>query len=191
MDWNLSLFILSSVAGLVLTIGSLFLLWKGRIVLDNQGNSVSEMELPFGFKLKTQFPVLLMFLLGAFMIFLPQYYKAKECIDFNAHKDKPLVRLTGEVESDEDLEVYAIVDAQKANTDTKVELTVPYLQHRHYSVLYLRRDGTLEKQFTFKLANDQSEYPLDKVRAAQTTLAANTELAPAQTVPTSIEQNYK
>jgi len=190
MDWNFLLFIVSSVAGLILTVGSLFLLWKGRIVLDSEGKP-TEMQLPLNFTIKTQTPVLIMFLLGAFMIFLPQYYKARECIDLNAHKSRPLVKLTGEVESDDYMEVYAIVDAQKANTDTKVDFTVPYLEDRRYYVLYLRRDGTTEKLQSFKLANNQKEHQLEKVKAPQTMVAANTDIAPAQTVSSSVEANYK
>jgi hypothetical protein len=190
MDWNFLLFIVSAVAGLVLTVGSLFLLWKGRIMLDSNGKP-TEMQLPLNLTIKTQTPVLIMFLLGAFLIFLPQYYKAKECIDLNVHKSRPLVKLTGEVVSDENMEVYAIVDAQKANTDTKVELTVPYLEDRRYYVLYVRGDGKVEKEYHFKLANDQREHHLEKVLASQTLVAANADIAPAQTVSSSVEANYK
>jgi hypothetical protein len=64
MDWAMALFVLSSVAGFVLVTGSLILLWKGRIILDTEGKSVSQVELPLGFKFSTQFPVLVMFFFG-------------------------------------------------------------------------------------------------------------------------------
>ena len=196
-DETVVIFYLSSLAGLLLTVGSLFLLWKRTIVLDAKGD-VSEVKLPFGINLKTQFPVLMMFFLGAFLLYVPQHYKANACKSLKDHEPRPSVPLVGEVDSGEDLDVYAIVDAQRANSDTKVELSVPCLTDRRYHVLYLNNKIGFRKERSFKLAKCDEPYRLEKVVPPQESLAANggsasatVDLAPVQTVAASVESNYK
>lgn len=197
MDATLLLFYLSALAGLILTVGSLFLLWKRTIVLDAKGD-VSEVKLPFGINLKTQFPVLIMFFLGAFLLYVPQHYKANACKSLKDHEPRPSVPLVGEVDSGEDLDVYAIVDAQRANSDTKVELSVPCLTDRRFHVLYLNNKIGFRKERSFKLAKCDEPYQLEKVVPPQEALAGNGsdnpgafDLTPTQTVAASVESNYK
>lgn len=141
MDFSLSLFLLCSFAGLVMVAGSLFLLWNGRIYLDNKGESVSEVELPMGIKLKTQFPVLVMFLLGAFMLSYPIFTHPRLCPSMSFHSKTPLemVELKGRVDSD--VQVFAIAATQRANTSQGVELLVPYVQNRAYVIRYADASG--------------------------------------------------
>lgn len=141
MDFSLSLFFLCSLAGLAMVAGSLFLLWNGRIYLDNKGENVSEIELPMGIKLKTQFPVLVMFLLGAFMLSYPIFTHPRLCPNMNVH-GKPMLEmmeLKGRVDSD--VQVFAIAATQRANTAQGVELLVPYVQNRAYVIRYSDASG--------------------------------------------------
>lgn len=141
MDFSLSLFFLCSLAGLAMVAGSLFLLWNGRIYLDTKGENVSEVELPMGIRLKTQFPVLIMFLLGAFMLSYPIYTHPSLCPSLSLH-GKPMlemVELKGRV--DKDVQVYAIAATQRANTAQGVELLVPYVQNRAYVIKYADSEG--------------------------------------------------
>ncbi len=143
MDFSLSLFFLCSLAGMVMVAGSLFLLWKGRIYLDNKGEnvSVSEIELPMGVKLKTEFPVLLMFVLGAFMLSYPIFTHPRLCPNVGFHAKTPLemVELRGKVDSD--VQVFAIAAVQKAKTAQGIELLVPYVQNRAYVIQYADAQG--------------------------------------------------
>lgn len=192
-DATLFIFYLSALAGLTLTVGSLFLLWKRTIVLDAKGE-VSEVKLPFGINLRTQFPVLMMFLLGAFLLYVPQYYKANACKKPADHEAKPPVQLVGEVDSDEDVSVYAIIAAQAANSDVGVALEVPCITNRQYQILYRNTKLNFNKQQSFMLSKCDEPVKLEKVIAPREVMAANTggaDLEPAQTVPLSVESNYK
>jgi hypothetical protein len=193
MDATLLIFYLSALAGLILTVGSLFLLWKRTIVLDAKGE-VSEIKLPFGVNLKTQFPVLVMFLLGAFLLYVPQYYKANACKKPADHEVKPPVHLVGEVDSDEDVAVYAIIAAQSANSDVSIALEIPCITNRQYQILYRNDKLDFRKLKSFTLSKCDEPVKLDKVIAPREVMAANADgvsLAPAQTVPLSVESNYK
>jgi hypothetical protein len=146
MNWTMSLFALCSVAGLVMVVGSLFLLWKGRIILEKQGDnnySASEIELPMGIKLKTQFPVLIMFLFGAFMLFVPIHYCPQLCKDPASHLRQPLemVELRGSITSDAPVEVNVIADERKTDTKQGIVLSIPYYQNSHYIIKYYDTDG--------------------------------------------------
>lgn len=145
MNWTMSLFALCSLAGLVMVVGSLFLLWKGRIILEKQGDnySASEIELPMGIKLKTQFPVLVMFLFGAFMLFVPIHYCPQLCKDPAAHLRQPLemVELHGKVASDDPVEVNVVAAERTTDTKQGVNVAVPYYQNSHYTIKYYDADG--------------------------------------------------
>ena len=194
MDATLLIFYLSALAGLIMTLGSLFLLWKRTIVLDAKGD-VTEIKLPFGVNLKTQFPVLVMFLLGAFLLYVPQYYKANACKKPTDHEVKPPVQLVGEVDSDEDVAVYAIIAAQLANSDVGVALEVPCITNRQYQILYRNDKLDFRKLKSFTLSKCDEPIQLDKVIAPREVMASNNadggNLTPTQTVPLSVESNYK
>lgn len=151
MNWTMSLFALCSLTGLVMVVGSLFLLWKGRIILEKQGDnySASEVELPLGFKIKTQFPVLVMFLFGAFLLAFP------------IHCCPPLemVTLTGKVNWNKPVEVYVVVDSQTTDANQGINLRVPYVKDRRYLVKYKVTDGGLLPDENV-LLNGPSEYKL-------------------------------
>jgi hypothetical protein len=163
MDWPMSLFVLCSAAGLVMVTGSLFLLWKGRIDLHLKGreapddavdktdvkeagkqgkrrrhasNDMSELTLPLGFKIGTQFPVLIMFFFGVFMLVYPVYYAKNICPDLSLHRKifPEMVNVKAKVKSPIPIDVYAVVAYQdKARND--VILNVP-LSKGTYRLIY-------------------------------------------------------
>lgn len=147
---DLSLFLLCSLAGLVMVAGSLFLLWKGRIYLDTEGKNVSEVELPMGIKFKTQFPVLVMFLFGAFMLSFPIFKHPRLCPNLSFHKHQPLewVELKGKVEGEGQVMVVAIADSWRADATKGVDLKVPYIQNHTYIIKYTDAEGyTLHEEY--------------------------------------------
>lgn len=163
---TLSLLLLCSLAGLVMVVGSLILLWKGRIILDREGNSVSEVELPLGIKFKTQFPVLVMFLFGIFMLAFPIHHSPNLCPNLSFHKKKPLemVLLKGKVAADTDVQVFAIVDSQRANAGQNIDLSVPFLEDRRYRVRYTDKSGSLLTEEEFRLSPGKESHELTGVQ---------------------------
>ncbi|HEV7684258.1 MAG TPA: hypothetical protein VGO68_19235 [Pyrinomonadaceae bacterium] len=140
---NQGLFLLCSVAGLIMVVGSLFLLWKGRIVLDHGGQQVSTIELPGGIRLSTQFPVLIMFFLGVVLLIYPPYYFGKSYHDANLCPNHALhtmqfpemVSVTSNVRSPTPIDVYAVVGWQdKARNSVTFQL--PFKKGGLYRLLY-------------------------------------------------------
>jgi hypothetical protein len=141
MDWTIILFVLCSAAGLVLVVGSLLLLWKGRIFLDAKGEDVSHVELPMGIKLDTHAPVLVIFLFGVFMLVFPVYYNKYLCPDPKLHTRifPEMVQVTVPVKSSRPIDVYAIV-AEQDKIQTQATFNIPFGKDIQYRVMF--GDGT-------------------------------------------------
>jgi hypothetical protein len=167
MDWNSSLFILCSLAGLLMLLGSLYLLWARRIHLSRDSSGVTEFEV-LGFKVKTPVPALVMFVLGVVLVVYPIERSPHLCPDLTLHK-KPsleLVTLRGKAAADTDVEVYAIVDEQPANASDNFTLSVPYVQDRRYVIRYTNKaDRSLLDEEHFRLEPGEKEHQLRGVRA--------------------------
>jgi hypothetical protein len=178
MDWNWLLLVLCSLAGLIMVIGSLYLLWKGRITLDRETKSPTKFKLPGGFEVESPVAALVMFVMGVFMLFIPIHYgteySSRLCPNPAFHKKVPLemVDLRGKVSTDINIEVYAIVDEQNANADQNIALSVPYLADRRYVVKYFNNSGAMVDEETFRLDKDQKVYELRGVINKGTVAAA-------------------
>lgn len=174
---NSSLFILCSLAGVMLIAGSLYLLWKGVIDLRG-GHGVSEMVLPGGGKIKLPVPALVMFVLGVFMVVFPVYKSPELCPDLPFHKKTPLemVELRGKVSADTDIEVYAVVDERRASANDSFVLSVPYVQNRHYIIRYTDKFGSELTQETVLLGPGEKTHEL---RGVQLVRSAPAEHPPA------------
>jgi hypothetical protein len=188
--FELVLLILASAAGLVLVIGCLILLWKGRIVLDAKGE-VSKIELPW-LKFSTQIPVLFLFLFGVVLLLYPIYQVRNICPDFSLHRKiyPEMVKVHGEVLSKEPVDVFAVVDEQ-SNTQKAVILNVPYKKDMRYRVLYAVGNRVLETS-SFDLPNTNTfELPKYEVQSAP---QAGSESGPAgkpTTVPNEMAAQFK
>ncbi len=157
MNWNSPLFLLCSLAGLLLVAGSLYLLLKGVIDLRG-GQGVSVMELPGGTKIKTPVPALVMFVLGVFLVVFPVYKSPELCPDLTFHKKKVLeiVELQGSVSGAARVAVDAVVDEQEAHADKGFSLLVPFVENRRYTVRYLDASGTeLDRQSFYLRPGEQ------------------------------------
>jgi hypothetical protein len=133
---NVGLLYICAFTGLVIALGSLLLIWKGRVLVDSAKGEISEVTLPGGFKLKTQQPILVMFLFGSFLLALPIY----------AVKDRlngiPKVAISGYVENNRELrnlEAYAIIADSTVTSD--VMFNLPQLEDFSYRIVY-RTPGT-------------------------------------------------
>lgn len=144
-----SLFLICSVAGLILVTGSLFLLWRGRIYLDQAGEKVSEVVLPMGIKISTQFPVLIMFFLGVVLLIYPPYHQGKSyhdanlCTDLLLHRKQfpEMVAITSKVSSPKPIDVYAVVGWQD-KVQNNIVLELPFKKDGLYRLIYSYSDGT-------------------------------------------------
>lgn len=188
--FELVLLILASAAGLVLVIGCLILLWKGRIVLDANGN-VSTVELPW-LKFSTQIPVLFLFLFGVVLLLYPIYQLRHICPDLSLHRKTypEMVKVHGEVLSKEPVNVFAVVDEQ-SNTQKAVILNVPYKKDMRYRVLYAVGNQVLESS-SFDLP-DTNTFELPKYEY-QSALQARPGPSPAgalTVVPNEVAARFK
>lgn len=170
MDWSMALFLLSSVAGMVMVLGSLFLLWKGRIYLDTEGKTVSEISLPLGIKFGTQFPVLIMFLFGVFLLIFPVYYAKNICPNLPLHaKTFPeMVKVSGKVKTPTPINVYAVIAGQSMAQDD-VFFRLPFMKDATYQILYSDLStGVIGSIATFSLDDPDKPYEFKETQVKAT-----------------------
>jgi hypothetical protein len=192
MNWNSPLFLLCSIAGLLLVSGSLYLLLRGIIDLKG-GQGVSEMELPGGAKIKTPVPALIMFVLGVFMVAFPVYKSPDLCPDLTFHRKAALeiVELHGTVSGAAHVEVDAVVDEQKASADKDFTLSVPFVENRRYIVRYLDASGVeLDKQ-SFYLRPGERQHTLRGVTLEGTPPPAPSSVKLEQSEPGNTVAKFK
>jgi hypothetical protein len=128
---NVGLLYVCAFAGLVIVLGSLLLIWKGRLLVDSERGEITEVELPGGFKLKTQRPILVMFLFGSFLLAMPIY------VVRNRLNGIPKVVISGRVQNNSalsKLEAYAII--ADSNVTNEVKFYLPQLEDTCYRVIY-------------------------------------------------------
>lgn len=133
---NVGLLYICAFAGMVIVLGSLLLLWKGRIVLDSTRREISEVELPLGFKVKTQHPILIMFLFGSFLLAMPIY------IIKGKLNGIPRVAISGQVQNNvglRNLQAYAVIDDK--NVTSEVKFYLPQLEDISYRIIYRDPDN--------------------------------------------------
>lgn len=120
------LFYLSSLAGLFMVVGGIWLLYKEKIYIDSESKQVTEIELPIG-KFKTNLPALVLFALG----FIPLIYPITQCTDVLSE-----LRLKGRVEGNAfPVQVYAVIRTDSLNGPGDFNLRVPELEG--YKILYV------------------------------------------------------
>lgn len=135
---HIGLLYFSAAAGFIIVLGSILLIWKGRILIDTEGQTVTEVELPFGFRVKTQMPFVIMFLFGAFLLALP-LFMIRNRIDV-----VPTLLVTGKLPSKEKLagrgvKVYATVDDCDATNE--VRLNIPFQENPKYRIVVYDNKG--------------------------------------------------
>jgi hypothetical protein len=67
------LYYLCSVAGLVMVVGGIWLIYKEKIFIDRETKQITEIEIPGGLKFKTNMPALVLFVLGLSALCFPIY----------------------------------------------------------------------------------------------------------------------
>ncbi len=153
-----------AAAGFIVIVGSMFLLAKGRIYIDSQTKDITDIELPFGIKMKTNAPTIMMFLFGAVLLAYPVWQASKSEVT----KDKRIY-LTGKVESTEPVKVSVLV-AERAETIGDFNIEVP-LVRANYILAYTAKNGTSYVARQERLLNGTEDgfIKLDPVKVQLTT----------------------
>lgn len=114
------LFYLCAAAGLIMVIGSLWLIYTQKIFVDGESKQVTEIQTPFG-SFKTNLPAILLFVVGFFFLGFP-VLKASEL----TRDVRRTTEITGSVDSDEQPVIaYAVIAEQTMFGDKRFRLTVP------------------------------------------------------------------
>jgi len=131
------LYYLSSLAGLIMVAGGIWLLYKQKIYIDKESNQVTEIETPLG-KFKTNIPALVLFALG----FVPLIYPIVQSSGFAEE-----VRITGNVKASTfPVQVYAVIKSDSLLENRDFTLQVPLLKgiSEDYKIIYIAGNIILE-----------------------------------------------
>ena len=124
------LFVMSAAAGLVMIVGGLALLWKGRVYINEETKEVTSIELPLGIRIKTNLPVVALFVIAAGLILVPLYqYKPPE--EFRR------IRLTGLIKPRAIGLVKVLAVPATQETRDEVSLQVPR-SNEQYDIYFIR-----------------------------------------------------
>ena len=73
-----TLLLLSTIAGILLLVGTMLLLWFRRIYIDAQTGQPTEIEIPLIGKFRTHAPTFALIIVGAILVIYPIYYAPKQ-----------------------------------------------------------------------------------------------------------------
>ncbi len=131
------LYYLSSLAGLVMVLGGIWLLYKEKIYIDRESKQVTEIETPVG-KFKTNVPALALFALG----FFPLIYPLVKSATFVEE-----VRLKGSVTSSRfPVTIYAVIRSDSLLQGSDFSLQLPRLAGvgEEYKIIYVVGNAIFE-----------------------------------------------
>jgi hypothetical protein len=167
----MTLSVISALAGLLIALVSLALLWQQKIYIDAQTKQITKIDLPFGIKLQTNAPVIAIVFMGVALILVPVV----------KHKEQSVVALKGHVTSREPMKVYAIAAQQETNGDVLLE--VP--GNAYYTVMYLPKDGAaaFDSQSVDLVKGHEEPFTLRELQV-QEVLAVNASGVPASPIHT-------
>ncbi len=119
----------SSLAGLVMVVGGIWLLYRQKIYIDRESKQVTEIETPIG-KFKTNVPALVLFLLG----FIPLIYPMVQLAGMAKE-----VKIRGNVRANfHPILVYAVARSESLVQDGEFSIQVPLFSSTgDYKILYV------------------------------------------------------
>ena len=131
------LYYLSSLAGLVMVVGGIWLLYKQKIYIDSESKQITEIETPIG-KFRTNIPALILFALG----FIPLIYPIIKSAEMTEQ-----VNIKGKIISNQyPVQVYAVIKSDSVLENRDFSLQVPVLKNlsNEYKIIYLVGNMVLE-----------------------------------------------
>ena len=130
----LPLYYLSSLAGLIMVAGGIWLLYTQKIYIDRESKAITEIETPVG-KFKTNLPALVLFALG----FVPLIYPM-----FKLGVLPEEIRIKGLVRANRyPVHVYAAIVSEPILQDRGFSLKVP-TSNKDYKIIYIAGNVVLE-----------------------------------------------
>jgi len=136
-SWIRPLYYITSLAGLLMVGGGVWLLYKEKIYIDRESQQVTEIETPLG-KFKTNVPALALFALGFIPLIYPVYVLAGSTEQ---------VRIRGTVKTnrpDARILVYAVIESDSVIGSGEFSLKVPALGDE-YKIIYDTGPTVLEQ----------------------------------------------
>jgi hypothetical protein len=176
------LFLMTELAGFVMVVGGMWLIYKQKIYIDKESNQPIEIKLPGDFTFKSNYPALALFALG----FFPLIYPFQQLSKLEAYPHVVRVNLTGTPNTNAyPALVYASMApsavTQQGDTFT---VTVPFIgkEDDEYKVLLVANEHILDTQTVKKTGDGDIEVKF-----------ASTILAPPvyQTVDTPVPPGFK
>jgi hypothetical protein len=132
------LYYLCSIAGFIMVVGGIWLIYKQKIYIDRESKQVTEIETPIG-KFKTNIPALVLFALG----FVPLIYPIVKMSEFTKEITKE-VKIVGNVKSSvHPVQVYAVLQMDSLIQDRDFSLWVPS-SFSEYRIIYITGNSVSE-----------------------------------------------
>jgi len=131
------LYYLSSLAGLIMVAGGIFLLYTQKIYIDRETKQVTEIETPIG-KFKTNVPALVLFALGFVPLIYPIVQSAKVAEE---------IQIRGNVKGNTfPVQVYAVIRSDSLLGPRDFILRVPIVRKdgQDYKIVYQAGNIVLE-----------------------------------------------
>jgi hypothetical protein len=97
MDSRMVLYLLIAVAGFVMVVGGMWLIYKQKIYIDRESGQPITVELPGNFKFTSNYPALALFALG----FVPLIYPVHELPQLTQFQKVKNVRIQGVIRSED------------------------------------------------------------------------------------------
>jgi hypothetical protein len=137
-----TLALLCQCTGILLIIGSFWLLFKQKIYLDATTKQVMYVELPLIGKMKTNAPSLAIIVLGLIAVIIPFYYSRTRYLSVHQHFTSNSYPIS----------VYAVCNEHSIENDGELHLQVPLLSESTYEPAIVYRVGTITEAESLDLS---------------------------------------
>lgn len=128
MSTNIFPVLASSLAGLIMVGGGIWLIYKEKIYIDRESKTITEIETPIG-KFRTNVPALVLFVLG----FVPLIYPI-----YSSRQTQDEVYLNGDLAGQGELVVYASIRTDSLSLPGPFQVRLPALDYPDVQLLYVR-----------------------------------------------------
>jgi hypothetical protein len=146
MDYRILLLFMTEIAGLVMVVGGMWLIYKEKIYIDKESNQPVEIKLPGNFSFKSNYPALALFVLG----FVPLIYPLQEFSKLTEYPRVVRVKLKGVPDTNAyPALVYAsIAPSAVTQKGDSFSVPVPFIGKgdEEYKVLLVANDHVLDTE---------------------------------------------
>jgi hypothetical protein len=147
------LYYLVALAGFVMVVGGMWLLWKERIYLDKESKQPISVKTPLG-EFSSNYPALALFALGFFPLIYPIY----TINSLTEYQKVETVTVHGIAKGPSDaIIVYATRAEDSAGTNGKFRFTLPFLERdeTQYKLLMIANNQVLDRVHTSRRAGEK------------------------------------